>query len=125
MTSNPAAWYASAIATGEASTCEVAATNNTFSDADVAPDTTVGQHLRITGADGATVDGDHASPGPVTLGKKVDGDPQPVAQLVDHHAAVEMRQPLVDVQRRDAQLLNHGGFLNAVAPTDRARSAAR
>jgi subtilisin family serine protease len=67
-----------AIAPGESSTCVVEAVNNTFSDADVAPVTTVDEHLRITGANGATVDGDNASPGTVTLAKKVDGDPQAV-----------------------------------------------
>ena len=41
--------------------------------------TSVDRHLRITGADGATVDGGQRRPGTVTLGKKVDGDPQPVA----------------------------------------------
>ena len=33
---------------------------------------------------------------------------QAVAQLVDHQAAVELRQPLVDVEGDDAQLVAHG-----------------
>ena len=32
---------------------------------------------------------------------------QPVAQLVDHHPAVEMRQALVDIERHHAQAGHH------------------
>jgi hypothetical protein len=64
------------VATGDSSTCAVTVANNTFSDAEVNPTTAVDGHLRITDADGAHVNGSTASPGPVTLGKKVDGDPQ-------------------------------------------------
>jgi subtilisin family serine protease len=77
------------IAKGDSSTCDVTVTNDTFSDAEVAPTTSVDDHLAITGADGARVDGGHASPGSVTLARKIDGDPEPVAG--DSPAAGEYR----------------------------------
>jgi hypothetical protein len=63
------------VAKGDSSTCAVTVANETFSEADVAPDTAVDRHLSVTGADGATVEGNHASPGSVTLNGKIDGDP--------------------------------------------------
>jgi subtilisin family serine protease len=65
------------VAVGASATCAVTVANNTFSDADVHPTTSVDEHLEITGADGADVHNGVASPGQVTLPKKVDGDPQP------------------------------------------------
>jgi len=50
--------------------------NDTFSDAEVAPVTSVAGPLEVTDADGAIVDGGRASPGTVTLAKKVEGTPE-------------------------------------------------
>jgi hypothetical protein len=64
------------VAVGDSSTCEATVQNDTFSDADVAPVTSTNDNLEITGADGATVRNGTASPGTVTLGKKIEGAPQ-------------------------------------------------
>ena len=39
-------------------------------------------------------------------------DAQPVAQVMQHHAAVEVRQALMDIERDDAQALDHQPYLS-------------